>query len=110
MLKLYEIGLRPIPPSWHQKNMLEPRHGLTRSIFIRLHHASLETPLPVLALHAVRVSNDLYWSNVVCAYKAAKGYTHPVHTELPSVPEDTDLLELEAHNNLVARRKLTRIL
>lgn len=108
MLKLYDISLRPIPPNWHLTNMLEPRHGPIRSILIRFRHAHPETPLPVLELRAVGVSNDLYGSNVVSAYEAAKKYTRPVHSNVPPVPVDNDLLE--AHANLAARHKLTRIL
>lgn len=108
MTKLYDIKLRPTPPNRHQKNMLEPRHGPIRSIFIRLRHASPTEPLPVLALRAVRVSNDIYGSDVISAYEAAKGYTRPINSCMPPVPVDHELVE--AHSNLVARRKLTRIL
>lgn len=100
--------VRPIPPNRHQKNMLEPRHGPIRFTFIRLRHASPETLVQVLALRSVRVSNDLYISDVISAYEAAKGYTRPIHPYVSPVPVDRELLE--AHSNLVARRKLTRIL
>ena len=108
MLKIYDIKIRAVPPNRHQKNMLEPRHGPIRSIFIRLKNSSPDTSQKILALRAVRISNDLYGSDVISAYEAAKGYTRPVNSEVPPVPVDAELLE--AHANLVARRKLTKIL
>lgn len=87
---------------------MEPRHGPIRSIYIRLRHAQQKTTNDIHALRAVRVSNDLYGSDVLSAYEADKGYTRPVNPEIPPVPVDEELLE--AHANLIARRKLMRIL
>lgn len=92
MLKLYDIELRPVPPNRHQKNMLEARHGPIRSIFIRLCHANPTTSAKILAIRAVRVSNDLYGSDVVSAFEAAKGHTRPVLSTDSPVPLDPELL------------------
>lgn len=88
--------------------MLEPRHGPIRSIFIRLRHAFPGEFPQSLAIHAVRISNDLYGSDVISAFEAAKGYSRPINPDVPPAPVDAEMLE--AHANLVARRKLTKIL
>lgn len=108
MLKTYDIKLHKVPQNRNQMSMLEPRHGPIRSIFIGLRHADLDVPLPVLALRAVRVSNDLYGSDVISAFETAKGFTRPVLSDASPVPVDLELIK--AHANLAARRKLTRIL
>lgn len=44
---LHSIGsdLRPVPPRRHRNNALEPRHGVIRSIFLRLKSANTGTSL-----------------------------------------------------------------
>lgn len=100
--------MRPIPPNLHQENMMEPLHGPIRSIFIRIFDADHKLPNPVAVLCAVRMSNDLYRSDFIISYEAAKGYTCPVNPSIPPLPVDPDLVE--THVNLFAYRKLTRIL
>lgn len=90
------------------KNMLEPLHGPIRSIFIRLRHSQPDMPLPVLALRSVRIYNDLHGPDVVSAFEAAKWFTCPVLPEIPPLPVDSEILE--AHVNLAACPKITRIL
>lgn len=60
----------------------------------------------VVAVHSVRISNDLYVSDVISAYEAAKGDTLPINPHTRPVPVDTELLE--AHANVLDRRNLTR--
>lgn len=62
----------------------------------------------VLALHAVRVSNDIYGSDLIGTFEAAKGYTRPFCPTEPPVTVDADLLE--AHQNLLVSPKLTGIM
>lgn len=35
-LKLFEIYFRPVPPARHRKKVVASKHGVTRSIFLRL--------------------------------------------------------------------------
>lgn len=104
MLKMYDIKLCPVPPYLHQINLLEPLHASIRFIYIRLRHTEPSLSSRLLAIRAVWVSNDLYGSDFVSAYEAAKRFTCPIHPDFPPVPVDQQLLE--AHANLHARRKL----
>lgn len=83
-------------------------HFPMQSIYIRLRHANITT-LP--AAHSIRsgsVSNDLYGSEILGAFEAAKGYTHPVNSDMAPVPVDKELSE--AHINIIVGRKLILIL
>lgn len=66
-----------------------------------------EAILPRLEVQAIRISNDLYGNDVMSANEPAKGYTRPIHGKHPMmlVPELR-----EAHDKLLAKRKLTLIL
>lgn len=92
MLKECDIFLRPMLPNRHQKNMLEPRHGPIRSIYLRLRHASPNASTRVLALRDVRISKYLYGSDVISSFEAAKGFTSPVKPDVLPIPVDAELL------------------
>jgi len=115
---LQQIGAsgRPIPARRHNKNVLESKHKILRNIYLRLKDqvdvdsaSKISTCSDcVLVQRTFRVSNDLYGSDTMSAHELAKGYTRPIGitahpTYLPS--------ELrEAHDKLIAKRKLTLIL
>ena len=131
-LSLHEISARDIPPRRHNKNALESKHRVLRDIFLRLKHerqqngSSSEKSLsssqsdesnddtihddlePLLIQQAFRISNDLYGSDTVSAYEMAKGYTRPVLSAASPVPLPKELVD--AHDALIARRRLTKIL
>lgn len=60
------------------------------------------------ALQVVRISNDLYGSDVLFAFEMAKGSAKPVTVYLPVVEVNQDLIEAQHHPE--AKRKLTWIL
>lgn len=88
--------------------MLESKHRIIRSIFLRLKNANESTPIALLAYQATVISNDLYGSDTVTAFELAKGYTKPIESEKAVVPLPDDLRA--AHDELVAKRKLNLIL
>ena len=102
------IGLRPVPPRRYHKNPLEPKHGVIRSIYLRLKHASPDTDPKVLAHQAVIVSNDLYGSDTVSAFELAKGFTKPVDSSVPPFVLRQDLLD--ANESFMNKRRLNLIL
>ncbi len=67
-----------------------------------------ETDSFVLIYQALRISNDLYGNDVASSHELAKGYTRPVlHGKTPMrVPEEI----ISAHEQLLAKRKLTLIM
>lgn len=101
-MELYDIIFRPVPPNRHQKNMFEPRHGPTRSMFISLRHENPQISLPFLAIRAIRVSNDLYGSDIISAYEPAKGLMRPINLDNPPFPVDDEILEAHANFLVVA--------
>eukprot|EP00178_Gracilaria_changii_P016470 TRINITY_DN4728_c0_g1_i1.p1 TRINITY_DN4728_c0_g1~~TRINITY_DN4728_c0_g1_i1.p1 ORF type:complete len:805 (-),score=91.02 TRINITY_DN4728_c0_g1_i1:529-2943(-) len=105
------IHPRPIPPRRHNKNILEFKHKVIRDIFESLKHASSSstpTPLPLLIQQSLRICNDLYGNDVLSAYELAKGFTRPVVSTSTPTPVPAEMVE--AHQSLVAKRKLTLIL
>lgn len=59
-LEQYGIDLYPFTPRRHQKNTIEPKHGSIYSIFLRLKAANGTVSDDLLAINAIRISNDLY--------------------------------------------------
>lgn len=59
LLDRYDITIRPVPPQRLEKKPIEPRHGVIRSTFLRLRHTDPSFSASVLAIPAVRISNDL---------------------------------------------------
>lgn len=102
-----DIKISPIPPQRHSKNAVESKHGIIRSIFLKLQEADPHTDLEMIAVRAVTVSNDLYGNDVLSSFEQAKGYTKPINGNPPkTIPDDI----IEAQENLSAKRKLAMIL
>ena len=107
-LNQYGIEFRPVPPRRHCKNPIDPRHGVIRSIFLKLKHAEPDVSDELHAIRSVRMSNDLYGTDTLSAYEMAKGYTKPVIAGQLPIAVDDELQK--AHEELIAKRKLTLIL
>lgn len=109
-LESHNIECRPLPPRRHNKNVIESKHRVIRDIFIRLKGSSNDTTINrerLLVQQAMRISNDLYGNDVCSAHELTKGYTRPLAGNFPAVvPEEI----IQAHQNLIAERKLTKIL
>ena len=107
-LKSHGISFRPVPSRRHHKNTLEPKHGIIRSIFLRLQSASPNTSSALLALQEVSISNDLYGSDKLSAFELAKRFTKPIAVDSELAPVPADLIA--ARDEIIAKRKLTLIL
>lgn len=62
----------------------------------------------VLAIRAVRISNDLYGSDVTCLFEPAKGYTMPLLPNVTPVPLSQDISR--ALDEIIAERKVAKVL
>ena len=107
-MKRYDIEMRPVPPRRHCKNPIEPRHGTIRSIFLRLKNSDVNVSDELHAIRAIRISNDLYGSDTLSAYEMAKGFSKPLIVDQRPIPIDDSLRA--AHDELIAKRKLTLIM
>ena len=111
-LKLYDIGFRSVPSRRHSKNPLEPKHGVIRSIYIRLKSSAKKNKLilsdELLAMQAVSISNDLYGSDTLSSFEMTKGFTKPLSSNNQPIPVPEDVIA--AHETLKAKRKLNLIL
>lgn len=107
-LKRYEIELRPVPPRRHCINPIDPRHGTIRSIFLRLKSAEPQKPDRLHTIRAIRISNDLYGSDTLSAFEMKKGFSKPLISSQRPIPVDEELHT--AHDELIAKRKLTLIM
>jgi len=107
-LKMYGIYPRPVPARRHNKNVIESKHKIIRDIFLKLSFGKPEELGGLFAQQAIRITNDLYGNDVMSANELAKGYTRPIEAgvSLKSLPEEI----VRAHDTLMAKRKLTKIL
>ncbi len=109
-LSKHSIEARPLPPRRHNKNVIESKHRVIRDIYIRL--KAVKDPIDdvdawLMIQEALRISNDLYGNDVISARELAKGYTRPIYSGMPPFEIPTEILN--AHNTLLAKRKLTLI-
>lgn len=82
--------------------MIEPRHSVIRSIFLRLRNVDPQKSAAVFSIQAMQISNDLYGNDVVSSFELAKGFTRPIRSDrdVNAVPDDV----IEAHVNLSSKR------
>lgn len=90
----------------HQKNVLELKHKVLRSIFIRLSNDDIIIDEKVRIALTFDISNQLYGSDVMSAYEMARGFTKPIAEHPTKLPDEL----YQTQNVLNAKRKLTRIL
>lgn len=89
----YGIAFRAVPSRRRHKNPLKPKHGVTRSIFLRLQSAQPQKSTSSIALKAMRVSDDLYRSDTANALELAKGFSKPMERGSPPVPLPDNIVE-----------------
>lgn len=106
-LRQYDVTVRPVSPSRHHKNMIEPRHGTIISIYIRLRESDYKLSSELRTLQVVRISKDLYGNNIASAFELAKGLSRLVSSFSSINPVPPEIVE--AHINLVSKRKLNVI-
>lgn len=107
-LKSLGIEARPIPPRRHNKYVLEPKQRTIREVYLGLKaeaQPDCTQAERVLMQRAIKTSNDLNWTDVCSAQELAEGYTRAVKED--SFPENVPTEILEAHDKLIARRKLS---
>lgn len=62
----------------HRKNPLDSKHGLMRSIFLKLREDEPDAPPELYAMRAVAISNELYGNYVMSSFELPKGFKKPV--------------------------------
>lgn len=62
----------------HNKSSLESRHGITRSILLKLKAAYSVFKQELLAIRAAEISNDLYGNDAMSLFELAKESMKPV--------------------------------
>lgn len=78
----------PIPPRRHQKNVLESKHGVVRSIYLRLEESEPNMDTWILAVQSIDISNQLYGSNIMSAYEPGHGIPNPIAYQPLPIPDD----------------------
>lgn len=101
----YNTLFRPIPPARHYKNLLDPKHGVIRSVYLRLKSAAPDLFPSLFALSAVRISDELYGSNILSSFEIAKGYSKPIYHSF--LLQYTPGKLVNVSNGLKTKRKLT---
>lgn len=106
-LTQHDITPRYVPPRRHSKNVLESKHRTLRDIYLRLKDADPDASERLRVAQMFRISNDLYGNDVASSNELAKGYTRPIaDTGLHPLPQEIQ----DAHQELIAKRKLNAIL
>lgn len=77
-LKKYNILFRPTPTCRHYKNLLEPKHGVIRAIYILLKSTSPSVSPTLNGITAMRISNELYGSDTLSSFEISKEYSKTV--------------------------------
>lgn len=70
-----DIKLAPGSVSWHSCYAIESKHGIIRSLILKLSSAYPDASLELLEVQAVAISNDIYGNDTVSAFKLVKGFT-----------------------------------
>lgn len=104
----YGIEFLPVPPRRHHKNKLEPKHAIIGSIYLRLTSATPSEERDVMALQAIRISNDLYGNDVMSSFEIAMGFTKPMDQSISPTVVPMELSE--ARDTMIAKRKYTKLL
>lgn len=106
MMTEHSIYFRPVSPLRQFKNVLESKHGIIRSIFLRLLTAE-NPPLPVLAdQRYIRISNVLYVSGTYSDFEMANVFSRPLANIFQPIIYDI----FEAQKVLPNKKKQARIL
>lgn len=101
-LKMFDVKFNQIPSRRHSKNPVESKHRVIRNIFLHLKSAFPHIALDLLAYQAVRVSNDLYGTDVLFAFELAKGFSKPLSVR--DMPKSISNDLRNAHATLIAKR------
>ena len=107
-LSLHDINAKPIPPRYHNRNVIESKHKINRDTFLRIKSNNEELSEKLTAQQAIRISNCLYGDDVCSSHELANGFTRPVESvSLPEIiPEEVE----KAREILMAKRKLNLII
>lgn len=98
---------RTITPRRHKKNAISSKHSAIYDISVRLELAHPDIDTELLAVQAIRISSDLYGSDIASAHELAKGYTRPFAGKSPiQIPADVR----ETYCELRVKCKLNNIL
>lgn len=106
-LDKHNVSLGPVPRQRHSPNPLECKHGIIRSIFLKLRIGEPNVNNEVHALRSVTISNDLYVNDVMSSFELETEITKPV---IDSTVYPISDYVVNAQAQLQARRKLAIIL
>lgn len=87
--------------------MIEPNHGSILSIFLRLKASDDTMSDGVLALRAIRISNDFYRSDTLSSFELEKVF--PKHLLENQPPIHVNEALPSAHDEVFSKGKLTLI-
>lgn len=107
-IKSRVIRLQHVPHRRHDKNPLESKRHVIRSIYLKLKHASPKPATEALSYQAVTVSNDLYGSDTVSSFEIAKGFTKPIDSTSSRSLVCLDIVD--AHEQIISKRRLNMII
>lgn len=98
----------PVPPRRHYENLIEHKHGIIRTIYLRLNNAAPDENPKLHSVSADRISNEMYGSDTLSAYEIAKGFAKL--NDFSFLFKATIFELIYAHDEINAKQNLTQIL
>lgn len=80
------ISFRAVPPRRHSKNVLVWKHGVTRSILLRLLYSIPALAVFVSAQQSLRLSNALVFFDFISTYEPANNLSRPHRSPPVALP------------------------
>lgn len=88
ILDEHGVKLRVVPPRRHRKNVLESKHGIIRSIVLRLFGSKTPVSPYLSALRAIQISTGIYGLETRSAFEIGNGCTRSVANAIFPVPDN----------------------
>lgn len=105
-LTAHKISVRLVSLRHHRNDVLESKHGVILSMFLRLLHHKSTLSVALAVQKDVHICSERFDLHLMSAYKLSKGLTRPHGKPAQVLPHDV----LEAQGTLIAKRKLDKIL
>lgn len=95
--------VKTIPLRRHNMNVLESKHGVIQTNFLCL-MGDFSANSQLCALQAVRISNNLYKSDILSCYEMAKGSAGPARSWPGFLQVDQEIMDAQYQIEAIRKR------
>lgn len=101
-LRILKVSFCPLSPRKRKKNVLEPKHRVIPDNCLHLRSAKWNTSDQLLVLQKLRVSDDLYESDIMPEDELARRYTIPIVPDQFPIKVPKEIISV--HDHMIAKR------